>query len=70
MTVKSFAVLLIQQAFALTISLPAQARSRLSLRAIRAPSLSAQGMTTAIRSYVFASLAIRALIAYMILLLA
>ena len=41
---KSFAVLLIQQAFALTISLPAQARSRLSLRAIRAPSLSAQGM--------------------------
>jgi hypothetical protein len=29
----------LQQAFALTISLPAQARSRLSLRAIRAPSL-------------------------------
>jgi hypothetical protein len=42
----------------------------LSLCAIPAPSLSAQGMTTAIRSYVFASLAIRALIAYMILLLA
>jgi len=38
--------------------------------AIPAPSLCAQGMTTAIRSYVFASLAIRALIAYMILLLA
>lgn len=33
MTVKSFAVLLIQQAFALTISLPAQARSGLSLSA-------------------------------------
>ena len=34
------------------------------------PFANAQGMTTAIRSYVFASLAIRALIAYMILLLA
>jgi len=35
---KSFAVLLIQQAFALTISLPAQARSRPLLRTVRAAS--------------------------------
>ena len=66
---KSFAVLLVAGLCAHDFSVCVP-HPGLSLCAIPAPSLYAQGMTTAIRSYVFASLAIRALIAYMILLLA
>ena len=69
MTVKSFAVLLTAGQCAHDFSARASAFSAVALRHPR-PFANAQGMTTAIRSYVFASLAIRALIAYMILLLA
>lgn len=70
MTVKSFAVLLIQQAFALTISLSASRILACRFQRHARRFVKTQRMTTAIRPSVFASLATRALIAYMILLLA
>ena len=69
MTVKSFAVLLTAGPCAHDFSARASAFSAVALRHPR-PLANAQGMTTAIRPNVFASLAARALIAYMILLLA